>query len=107
VAPDDVLEDLRRTLVGVERAGHRFDRPRRHLVSVLDQLDQLVDDGGRGLHVIGLAVEGEHVAAQVEVAIEVPAQGAQHRILGARQLGGDAVLERELPTRQAAHAPPR
>ena len=68
VAPDDVVEDLRRALVGVERAGHRLDRPRRDVVALLDQLDQLVDDGRRLLHVAGVAVEGEDVAAQVEVA---------------------------------------
>jgi hypothetical protein len=107
VAPDDVVEDLGRALVGVDRAGDRFDRPRRHFVALLDQLDQLVDDGGRRLHVIGLTVEGEHVAAQVKVAVEVAAQRPQHRVLGARQLGGDAVVEGQLPTRQAAHAPPR
>ncbi len=107
MAPDDVLEDLGRALVGVERAGHRFDRPRRDLVALLDQLDQLVDHGRRGLHVVGVAVEGEDVAAQVEVAVEVAAQGSQDGVLGARQLGGDGVVEGQLPTRQAAHAPPR
>ncbi len=106
MAPDHVLEDFRRALIRVERAGHRFDRARRHFVALLDQLDQLVDHGRRHLHVIRFAVEGEHVAAQVEVAVEVPAQLAQHRVLGARQLGGDRVVEGQLPTRQAAHAPP-
>jgi hypothetical protein len=37
----------------------------------------------------------------------VAAQGAQDHILGARQLGGDGVVEGKLPTSQAAHAPPR
>ena len=108
VAPDDVLEDLRRALVRVEGAGHRFDRPRGDLVPLLDQLDQLVDDRGRGLHVARVAVEGEDVAAQVEVDLaQVPAQRAQDGVLGARELGGDGVVEGQLPTSQAAHAPPR
>ena len=107
VAPDDVLEDLGRALGGVEGAGHGFDRPRRHLVALLDQLDQLVDDRRRHLHVCRFAVESQNVAAQVQVAVEVAAQLAQDRVLGARQLGGDHVVEGQLPTRQAAHAPPR
>ncbi len=107
VAPDDVLEDRGRALVGVERPGHRLDRPRGDLVSLLDQLDQLVDHGGRGLHVAGVAVEGEDVAAQVEIAVEVPAQRPQDRVLRSRQLGGDRVVEGQLPTRQASLAPPR
>ena len=108
VAPDDVVEDLGRALVGVEGAGHRFDRPRRDVVPLLDQLDQLVDHGRRRLHVAGVAVEGEDVAAQVELDLaEVPAQGPQDGILGARELGGDGVVEGQLPTSQAAHAPPR
>ena len=78
------------------------------VVPLLDQLDQLVDDGGRRLHVAGVAVEGEDVAAQVEVDVtHVAAEGAQDGILGARQLGGDGVVEGQLPTSQAAHAPPR
>ncbi len=74
---------------------------------LLDQLDQLVDHGRRRLHVRRVAVEGEDVAAQVEVAVEVPAQRPQDGVLGARQLGGDGVVEGQLPTSQAAHAPPR
>ena len=82
VTPDDVLEDLRRALVGVEGAGDGFDRSRRHLVALLDQLDQLVDHRRRGLDVGGVAVEGEDVAPQVEVDVaEMPAQRPQHLVL--------------------------
>ncbi len=105
VAPDDVVEDLGRILVGVEGAGHRLDRAGRDVVALLDQLDQLVDDRRALLDVAGVAVEGEDVAAQVQVAVEPLAQLPQHRVLGAGQLGGDGVVERQLPTRQAAHAP--
>ena len=77
-------------------------------MALLDQLDQLVDDGRRGLHVAGVAVEGEDVAAQVEVDVaEMPAQRAQDRVLGAGQLGGDRVVEGQLPTSQASPAPRR
>ena len=38
VAPDDVLEDLGRRLVLVERAGHRIDRSRADLVALLDEV---------------------------------------------------------------------
>ena len=74
--------------------------PGRDLVALLDQLDQLVDDRRRGCDVAGVAVEGEHVAAQVQVAVEAPAQRPQDGVLGARQLGGDGVVEGQLPTRQ-------
>ncbi len=100
MAPDDVLEDLGRALVGVEGAGHRFDRPRGDVVALLDQLDQLVDHGRRLLHVVGLAVEGEDVAAQVQIALEPAAQRLQDGVLGAGQLGGDGVVKRQLPAGQ-------
>ena len=91
----------------IERAGHRFDRPRRDLVPLLDQVDQLVDHCGRGLHVGRVAVEGEDVAAQVEVAVETAAQRPQDGVLGAGQLGGHGVVEGQLPTSQVSLAPPR
>jgi hypothetical protein len=68
VAPDDVLEHLDRALIGLERSGDRLDGPGRNVVSALDQLDQLVDDRLRRAHIPGLALEREHIAAQVELA---------------------------------------
>ena len=41
VLPDDVLQDLRRALVLVERAGDGLDRAGSDLVALLDQVDQL------------------------------------------------------------------
>ena len=102
VAPDDVVEDLGRALFGLERAGHRFDRPRRDVVALLDQLDHLVDDGRRLGDVVGLALERQHVAAQVQVGVEPLAQAAQHGVLRARQLGGDGVVEGQLPACQVS-----
>jgi hypothetical protein len=71
VTPDHVLEDLGGALVGVEGAGDGLDRPRRDVVALLDQLHQLIDHGRRRLHVAGVAIEGEDVAPQVNVAAEV------------------------------------
>jgi hypothetical protein len=79
----------------------------RHLVPLLDQVDQLVDDRCRRLNVGRVAVQRQHIAAQVEVAVEAPAQRLQHSVLGARQLGGDGIVQGQLPTSQASHAPPR
>ena len=43
-----------------------------------------------------VAVERDDVAAQVQVAVEVRLERAQHRVLGSRQLGGHRVVELEL-----------
>ena len=55
--------------------------------------DQLVDHRGRVAHVAVVAVERQHVAAQVEIAVNPALELAQHRVLGARQLRGDRVVE--------------
>src|SRR5260221_6652536 len=86
VLPDDVLEDLCRALVGIKRPSHRFDRARGYVVPLLDQLDQLVDDCGGCLYVGRVAVQGEHVAAQGEVAVHAAAQRPQNGVLRAGQL---------------------
>ena len=46
--------------------------PGRDLVTALDQPDQLVDDRLGRAHLARLALEREHVAAQVELAVELP-----------------------------------
>ena len=108
VLPDDVLEDLGRALVLVESAGDRLDRAGGDLVPLLDQVDQLADHGLGGADVAGVAVQREDIAAQEEVDVEMPLQGLQDRVLGAGQLRGDGVVDRQLPTRQrsASRAPP-
>src|SRR4029077_6608001 len=106
VLPDDVLEDLGRALVLIERAGDGLDRARGDLVSLLDQVDQLAYDGLRGADLGRLAVQGEDVAAEVEVDVEVALEGTEDRVLGAGQLRGDGVVDLKLPTRQASRAPP-
>ena len=104
--PDDVLEDLGGALVLVEGARDGLDRAGGDLVALLDQVDDLADHGLGGADLAGLAVEGEHVPAQVDLAAQVPLERAQHRVLGAGQLGGHGVVDRQLPTRQASRAPP-
>jgi hypothetical protein len=96
VAPDDVLEDLRRRLLRVERAGHGADRPGRDLVPALDELDDLADDLGRLVDGLGLAVEREHVAAQEHLHLDVLLERAQDRVPGPAELGGDRVGQLDL-----------
>src|SRR5215203_3711602 len=105
VAPDDIVEDLRRALIGLERAGHRFDRARGDVVTLLNQLDHLVDHGCRRGDVIGVALQSQHVAPQVQVGVEPPAQSAEHAVFGAGQLGGDVVVEGQLTTGHRTQAP--
>jgi hypothetical protein len=97
VLPDDVLEDLGRALVLVERARDRLDRAGRDLMALLDQVDQLADDRLRGLDPGRVAVQGEDVSAEVEVDVEVPLERPQDRVLRPRQLRGDGVVDGELP----------
>jgi hypothetical protein len=106
VLPDDVLQDLRRALMLVESSGDGLDRPRGDLMTLLDQTDELTEHGLGGLDLARVAIEGEHVAAQIEVDVEVTLQCLQDRILRAGQLGGHGVVDLELPTRQASRAPP-
>ena len=51
-------------------------------------------------HRVGVAVERDDVAAQVELAVEVRLERAQHGVVGARQLGGHDVVELELRAHQ-------
>ena len=60
---------------------------------------QLAYDGRRGLHRVGVAVERDDVAAQVDRAVEVLLERAQDLVLGAGQLGRDVVGELELAAR--------
>ena len=96
VSPDDVVEDLRRALLGVHRTRHRADRRRRELVTALDQVDQLLDHG-RGVANLALVpVQGQNVPAQAQVAADPALELTEHGVLGARQLGGHCVVEGEL-----------
>ena len=86
VTPDDVVEDLGRGRVLVERAGDGRDRPGGDLVALLDELGQLLHDGRGGLHGRLVAVEGDDVAAQEDVAVDVALERPEHRVAGAGQL---------------------
>ena len=104
VAPDDVLEDLGRRVVLVERARHRLDRPRSDLVALGDQLGQLADDLlGRADRVL-LAVEREHVAAEKDLTIEMALKGAQDGVTAAGQLSRDGVVDLDLSTQRHPRA---
>ena len=76
----------------VKRTRDGLDRSGRNVVALLDQLRQLANDRARGLHRALLAVERQHIAAQVDVAVEVALERAQNAVLTARQLGGDRVV---------------
>ena len=100
MAPDRVAEDVGRLLGGVDGAADDVHGLGADLVAALDQPDQLVDDRRRVAHVGVVAVEGEHVAAQEDIAAEPLLELAQDRVLGARELGGRGVVEGELPAGQ-------
>ena len=99
MAPDDVLEHLGGRLALVEHARDRLDRRRADLVPAGHERGQLAHHGGAGLHRVGLAVERDDVAAQVDRAVEVLLERAQDLVLGAGQLGGDLVGELQLAAR--------
>ena len=96
MAPDDVLEHLGGRLALVEHARDRLDRGRAELVPAGHQRGQLAHHGRAGLHRVGVAVERDDVAAQVDRAVEVLLERAQDLVLGAGELGGDLVGELQL-----------
>ena len=75
----------------VERAGHGGDCAGPDLVTAGEQLGELPHDPLAGVGLILVAVEGEHVASQEELAGEVILEGSQHGILTAGELGGNVV----------------
>ena len=105
VLPDDVLEDLGRRAVLVQRAGDGGDRAGRDVVALLDERGELLDDDRGGVDRLLLAVEREHVAAQPQVALDVALERAQHRVAAARQLGCGLVGELDLQAHQCDRAP--
>ncbi len=61
-----------------------------------DQVGQLADHGAAHLDRLVLAVEGEHVAAQVDLAVEVLLERPHDLVARARELGGHLVRKLEL-----------
>ena len=61
-----------------------------------DQLGELVDDALAGLRLALLAVEGQQVAAQVDLAVEVGLECPKDSVLATGQLRGDLIGEFDL-----------
>ena len=80
----------------VERGPDRLDRARGDVVPLANQVGQLPHHGAPHGHVLVGAVEGEHVAAQEDLAVEVLLEGPHDRVAGTGELGGDVVGELEL-----------
>ena len=95
MAPDDVVEDARDVLVGLERAEDGVDRVRADLVPALDQLDELVDHVARLADLLVVALERELVAAQADRAIEPIAERLEHAVADPGELRRDFVRDVE------------
>ncbi len=89
----------------IERAADGLDRAGSDLVALLDQLGELADDRFGGVHRVIVALQREDVAPQVDVAVEVALERAQHGVLAARQLGGDGIVELERLAHYVVRAP--
>ena len=96
VAPDDVVEDAARALVAVERAADRLDRAGRDLMTLAHEVRDLAHDGLGGGDIGVTAVEREHVAAQVDGAVEVVLERLHDRVVGAAKLGCHLLGELQL-----------
>src|SRR5439155_22427452 len=66
------------------------------------QLRQLAHDRRAVLHVFGVAVKRDEVAAQVDVAAEVLLERAQHLVVGAGERRGDFVRKLDLASHDSA-----
>jgi hypothetical protein len=82
--------------VAIERSGDRLDRPGRDLVTLANEVAQLAHHRARHAHGVVGAVEGQHVAAQEHLAVEMSLERLHHNVAGAGELGGDLVGELEL-----------
>jgi hypothetical protein len=91
VTPHHVLQDLGRRVVLVERARDRLDRPLGDLVPLLDELGELAHDHGGLCDRLGVAVEGDDVAAQEQVAVHVLLERAEDVVACAGERLGDLV----------------
>ena len=61
-----------------------------------DQLGELAHDALADVRLVLIAVEGQQVAAQEYLAVEVRLQRVKHRILASCQLDGDVVGKLEV-----------
>jgi hypothetical protein len=85
--------------VAVERVGDRLDRARRDLVAGADQVGQLADHGAAHADRLLGPVQRQHVAAQVDLAVEMVLERLHDQVPWTGQLGGHLVRKLELNTR--------
>ena len=95
MSPDHVLVGGAEILRLVERGDDRADGVGTDLVTALDELDELVDDGARLIDLELVPVEGQDVAAKRDRAGQPLAEGGEHSVPDARELGGDVVRNLE------------
>ena len=95
MAPDDVVEDLAYVLGLIESGEHGADGVRADLMSSLDELHELVDDGPRSRDVLVVAAERQPVAAERDRAGETLPQSVEDAVLHAGELRGHLVRDVE------------
>src|SRR5262249_43547714 len=87
VRPDDVVEDLADVLGLVDRVEDGVDRAGADLLPALDELDELLDDrAGLGDPAL-VALDGQSVAAEVELQVQAVAQRVEHAVADSAELG--------------------
>jgi hypothetical protein len=67
--PDHIVEDLARALLTIQSPSYRFYRARCDLVTLTDQLRELVNDGLPQPYLALAAIEGQYVAAQKHITL--------------------------------------
>src|SRR5205807_9039860 len=104
MAPDHVFQDAGGRLVRVQRAGDGLDGPRSDLVALGDEVGELAHHGLPRVHRLAGALQRDHVAPQEDVAVQVPLQRLEDRVLRPRQAGGHLVGKLQLTPHYAPSA---
>jgi hypothetical protein len=95
VAPDNVVEDLADVLRLLQRGHDCIDGRRADVVTALDEIGELVDNGSRLLDVWLVALDREPVAAQHDGAAKPFPKRAEHAVADRCELGRDLVRDRK------------
>ena len=93
MAPDHVAEHRPHRLGALDRVGHRGHRARLDGPAGAHEPGELLDDLGRRADPRLLAAQREPVAAQGDREGQPPLELAQHPVLLAGELDGDAVVQ--------------